>query len=145
MGLSRNNALGYVEYRPTFLHIGLLAAGDQLITLGNGQGAGGGLCHLDTDVDQVTIRVIGTGSSTEAGIPSFLWHGNHPSNVLNVIDGDVGVAMFPGKTALLSHLEVRAGTVELGPGVTLTGDIDKTGGQIIFDGCTINGTQLIRR
>jgi hypothetical protein len=144
IGLSRQNSLGYFEYRPLFLHFGLQASGAKLVTIGPGSGSGSGKLQLDTDVDATILKVIDTGGSTEAGVPALLWKGTNPANTLNMINGDMGVALIPGETTNLAALTQRAGTIELGPGVTVTGPIDKTGGILIGDSCNINGGALLR-
>src|SRR5262249_14012104 len=100
--------------------------------------------QLDNDIDAAVVKVIDTGGSIEAGVPALLWKGTNAANTLNVINGDVGVALIPGETTALAGLTQRAGTIELGSGVTVTGTIDKTGGILIADGANINGGALLR-
>jgi hypothetical protein len=142
VGLSKLNGLGYYEYRPLYLHIGLQAAGAKTLTIGTGSGSGSGKLQLDTDVDQVAIKVIESGGSSETGIPAILWKGTHASNSLNLIDGDVGVALYAGETATIAPLTMRGGNLELGAGATITG-IDKTGGTLLSNGATINGVCVL--
>src|SRR5262249_47820997 len=82
--------------------------------------------------------------SIEPAIPAMLWKGQHPANTIKLIDGDLGIALFPGETAVFASLVMRAGTLELGPGAALTGPLDKTGGTITVEGSAINGAVLIR-
>src|SRR5262249_33932109 len=137
IGLPRNNGLGYYEYRPLYLHIGLQTQGNggaQTVTLGTGQGSGAGKVQIDTDVDQVNVKVIETGGSFEPGVAAFVWKGQHAANTFKMINGDASICPFPGETAVLgataptAALVMRGGTLELGTGLTLTGQIDKTGG-----------------
>ena len=146
IGLPKTNANGYYEYRPLYLHIGLLAPGP--ITIGLGDGGGSGMVQIDSDVDQATVKVINTGSSIQAGVPPVLWKGINASSTLQLLNGDLGIALFAGELASLGAtaptpaLVVRQGTIELGPLVTINGPVDRTGGILISDGATINGTVL---
>jgi hypothetical protein len=137
VGLSQQNELGYFEYRPLYLHVGLQAAGSKLVTIGTGSGSGSGKIQLDTDVDATVVKVIDTGGSTEAGVPALLWKGTNAANTLNMINGDMGVALIPGETTILASLTQRAGTIELGPGGAVTGTIDERGGIVFGDSCNI--------
>ena len=80
-----------------------------------------------------------------------MWKGQNASNTLSLINGDVGIAPFPGETAALgatapaAALTQRAGNIEIGPGVTITGPIDKTGGLLTSDNASINGACLLRQ
>jgi hypothetical protein len=135
----------YYEYRPLYLHVGLDSAGAQTVTVGTGQGGGSGRIHLDTDVDKTLLKIIDTGGSSDAGAPAFLWKGTHAQNTLNQLNGDVGVAcLYSGELASLASIQLRAGTLELGGGITLTGPIDQTGGKLLSDAASINGVCLLR-
>ncbi|MBI3866827.1 MAG: hypothetical protein HY290_33525 [Planctomycetia bacterium] len=144
IGLPKTNASGgYYEYRARYLHVGLRAAGLQKLLIGTGDGTGSSKIQLDTDVDQVALKVIDTGGSAESGVNALLWKGTHPSNTAQLINGDLGIAIFPGELATLASLIERAGSLVLGAGVTC-GPIDKTGGSLIADGATINGVVYSR-
>src|SRR6185312_10595621 len=97
--------------------------------LGAGAGSGSPKIQLDTDIDQTALKIIATGGSTDQGIPAVIWKGQNASNTANLISGDLGIALFAGETAFLASLTERSGTLELGAGVTITGPIEKTGGQ----------------
>lgn len=156
LGLAQLNGLGYVEYRPQYLHVGFATVAQggsamaQTITIGTGQGTGSGLTNIDSDVDQVSVTVITTAGATQQGIPAMLWKGLHPSNVLAVYSGSVGAALFPNESATLGAtapapaLAQRGGSIELGPGVTITGNINKTGGTLQSDNATLNGACVLR-
>lgn len=143
LGLPRENALGYVEYRSRYLHVGLatVAQGGTLaVTFGTDSGSGSGKIQIDNDVDQAIWKVLQSGSSFDVDARDVMLKGTHASNTLEVIAGDVGVAFYEGETTNLASVKVRAGTLELGPGVTVTGPVEVTGGKLISDGATINGT-----
>jgi hypothetical protein len=142
IGLSKLNAAGYYEYRPLYLHIGLLSSGPKTVTVGTGQGSGAGKLQLDTDVDQASVKIIQTGGSIESGIPALLWKGTHASNTFNLIDGSAGVAIYAGESAVIAPLTQRSGSLELGSGATITG-VDKTGGTLLSNGATINGVCVL--
>jgi hypothetical protein len=143
LGLGRENALGYVEYRSRYLHVGLatIAQGGTLaVTFGADAGSGSGKVQIDNDVDQAVWKVLQSGSSFDVDARDILLKGTHPSNSLEVLAGDVGVAFYEGETTSLASVKLRAGTLELGPGVTVTGPLERTGGTLICNGCAINGT-----
>lgn len=156
IGLPQVNGLGYIEYRPLYLHIGLATPAQggsscvQTNTIGTGQGIGSGLTQIDNDVDQVATTVITTGSGAQSGIPAVLWKGQNANNTMAVLSGSVGIGLFPNETAVLgatapaNALIQRGGSIELGPGVTITGNVNKTGGTLQSDGATINGACVLR-
>jgi hypothetical protein len=147
-GLPFANVNGeYIEYRQRFLHIGLATVangGTQKITIGTGDGSGSGKIQLNTDVDVVALKLLNSGGSSESGIPAVLWKGTNPASTVEVVNADFGSCLVPGETATLASLTERAGSVHLGPGLTLDGPLDKTGGSIIIDGSTINGVVYAR-
>src|SRR5690606_3863564 len=72
LGLPRRNTLGYWEYRPTYLSIGIRSTGSKLVRIGAGDGSGSGRIKLDFGDDDVSIRVVQTGGSIESGVPACL-------------------------------------------------------------------------
>ena len=139
LGLPFQTSSNYIEYRPRYLHIGLLASGTQQIVVGSGTDSGSPKIQLDTDVDRMDLKEVLSGGSTDLGIPAVVWKGQHAGNTVNVISGDFGSALFAGETATLAALTQRGGTIQFGTGVTLTGPIDKTGGQFTANKAAING------
>jgi hypothetical protein len=110
----------YAEYRDTFLKIGATA-----VTIGDGEGNGSGRIKINYGTVAHTTNVYGTGQALEAGIPALLLKGSHASNVLNVLRGSVGVAIFAAETAQLDYLrlgyianQASDAQVTLGSGVT---------------------------
>lgn len=145
LGLPQQNSGGYFEYRQQYLHIGFATVAQmgvgalQSATIGSGQGSGGGIALLDSDVDQVAVTIISSTGSGNPGVPSCLWKGQHASNTLNVLDGSVGVALYPNETAVLASFTERGGSVETGPGLTINGPVVVTGGSWFSDGSIVNG------
>lgn len=123
IGLPETNADGeeYPEYRDRYLVIGATLA-----YVGRGEGQGSDRIKLDNSNIQTALQVLGTGGG-EADLPALLWKGTHASNVVNVIRGSVGIAVFGGETATVATL--RAGwrdseesdaSVRAGSGLALT-------------------------
>jgi len=122
---------GYKEYRESGGYLQLNCA---KITIGTGEGSGSGRTKIDTGSSTAAIiAVINTGSSSEFGLPAFLWKGTHASSTLDMLNGSVGVASFGGELATLTDLVVADGTCELGVGLTLA-TMDVFGGT-----CTLRG------
>ena len=115
VGLPKQNANGYFEYRADYLKIKATA-----IYVGTGDGQNSSRIKIDSSTVQTTMTVANTGSSSEASIQALLWKGTHASNSLVVENGNVGVASFGGETATLATLSVAGGTLFLGAGTTLT-------------------------
>jgi hypothetical protein len=110
----------YAEYRDTFLKIGATA-----VTIGDGDGTGSGRIKINFGTVAHTTNVYGTGQALESGIPALLIKGSHASNVLNVLRGSVGVAIYAGETGQLDFLrmgyvanQASDAQVTLGSGVT---------------------------
>ena len=145
VGLPLRNRAGYYEYRPLYLHVGILAGGPLTVTIGTGQGSGSGKINLDTDVDKTLLKIIDTGGSSDSGVPAVNWKGTNAANTITVINGDVGVGViFGGEIANLAGITIRAGTLEIGGSVTNTGAVDQTGGKLLSDNATLNGACLLR-
>lgn len=125
----------YHEYRETYLKYG--TSGDSTNIAVSIRG-GGNRVKYSAGSSQATIRVDGTGQSTETGIPACLLKGTHASNAMHVSKGDVGFAFYGGETGTLATLNVGYQTnvqgdssVKLGSGVTLTSAaVTQTGGRL---------------
>lgn len=161
IGLPRNNANGYVEYRTRFLQLG---TGLATLDVGQGQATGSGRMNLaigNRSAD-TAINVYQTGTAIETGIPALLLTTGTQSadTTLTVNRGDVGIAAGAGETAVIDTLTMgyidritSDATVTVGSGVTLT-TINKSGGEATIatnvttatqtDGTlTINGTATL--
>ncbi len=124
IGLTRINSTGssdYIEYRPRYLAIGATN-----VQIGDGLGAGSGRIQLDTGSATTSITVLGTGIAAEDDLAAFLWKGDQANNVLDVLSGSVGVALFGGETATIATLRHAGGNVRTDAGVTL-GAIERSG------------------
>jgi len=142
IGLPRRNSAGYQEYRPRYLHVGLATTGQgglQTVTIGPDAGSGAGKTQIDNDVDQAVWLIIQTGGSIDSESRDVLLKGTNASNTLEMLAGDAAVSLFEGETSTLASIKLRGGTLELGPGLTITGPVTRTGGTLISDGCTLNG------
>ena len=125
IGLPKQNAAGYVEYRADYLAIGATT-----ITIGRGEGTGSGRIKLDTGSVQTAINIEGMGGAAEgSALEAFLWKGTNASNTLEVHEGTVGVARFGGETATIATLKAAGGEIFLGSGTTLT-TVDNESGVI---------------
>lgn len=143
IGLARENSANYFEYRALNLHFGLqtLANGGlQTVTVGTGHGSGNGKTQVDFDVDAATVLIVKSGGSSDTAARAVMAKGTNPANTLKVLSGDFGSALYEGEVANFASVECRGGTVELGPGVSVTGPVAVTGGTLVCDGCTLNGT-----
>ncbi len=143
IGLPEYNASGYKEYRELYWKIG-----SPETDIGLGEGSGSGRIKIDNGSDTANIRVWGTGSPAEAGIPSFLVKGDGTgaTNTMVVNKGSVGIAFFAGESAVLSTLDVNYSNnratdsnVVLGEGNVTVTTVDADGGTLeLNDVATIN-------
>jgi hypothetical protein len=127
IGLPVKNGSGsaqYAEYRDTYLKISATT-----VTIGRGTGNGSGRIKINFGSVQTAVSVFNTGSRTESGFPSLMLRGTHASNVLNVYNGDVGVAILAAETSTIATLRQVGGNLYCGSGVTLT-TINKAGGTL---------------
>lgn len=111
----------YYEYRTRYLQIGPATA-----TLGRGDGAGGGRCQIDFGTVAVTVIVEGAGPAADQGLPAITLDGSNASNVLNITQGTIGLALDAGSTAQFPVIRVGS---ELSPAT----DVILTAGA----GCTL--------
>lgn len=128
----------YFEYRPLYLAIGC-----DVLTQGHGTGSGAGRFNVNLHDRQCSGIVIDTGGPAEDGIQSVLIIGTHSDNAFELVEGELGIAVYPGETATVATLTMRGGVCALGKGVSLT-TLDKTAGELIADESTLSGTAKIR-
>ena len=121
------------EYRPLYLEIGAT-----LVNIGVGQGTGSGRLKVDSGAQQTAVKVYDSGGSIDAEASAFVWKGTNAANTLQVLSGDVGVALLAAESASVASIIQRGGTLELGDGVTV-GSIDKTGGILTSNNADIAG------
>lgn len=134
LGLARNNALGtssYFEYRERYLEIWCPA-----FRLGTGAGGSSNRINIDTGIDQTSIMAVSSGGQIETGVNAILWRGLNASNELQVMQGDLGVAIFPEESASFDSLLQYGGSVCLGRNVT-GNTVQRTGGSTSSLGAVI--------
>jgi hypothetical protein len=144
IGLPQRNEDGevYWEYRPRELEIGLSSGGTQTITIGTGVGTGSERINLNTGADETHLVCLATNGPKDEGFAAVNWRGTHASNTALVIDGFFGAGVEQGQEYALALIQ-RGGSVILG-GAGDVGSIDKTGGDLTADRCTLDGTLFIR-
>lgn len=148
IGLPETNEddTAYPEYRDTYLKISATA-----LNVGDGVGAGSGRIKINTGSNQTTIIIKNTGQAESNGIPAMLWVGTHASNEINVIKGNLGVAVFAGESATILTLRTTFSNsidsdaiVRCGDGVTLNGgsaEVIVAGGSVEINSATTLVTQ----
>lgn len=116
----------YREYREQYLKVSATS-----LIIGEGSGNGSGLLKINTGSAQTAIKVYKTGTQYDSTLPSFMWKGTHASNIVDIVSGSFGAAVFTGETATIAALYTRSSTasVALGPGVTWTA-IAQNGGTV---------------
>lgn len=134
IGLPRENANGYYEYRETYLKISATTA-----NLGYGEGAGSQRVKLNTGTVQTALNILDSGSPEDDELETILWVGTHAANAVTISKGSLGIAIFAGEVATVTPLKVGYrdavtgdAVVRCGVGVTLT-DIDQAGGELHVD------------
>lgn len=118
------------DYRPIYLKCGWQPGAR--ITLGEGPGSASPLTRINTGTFPVDLEILHTAGPTESDLPSVLLVCQHASTHVEVLDGDMGLALLAGETSLIHHLILRDGEAQLGEGVTFAsgGYLDVTGGQL---------------
>jgi hypothetical protein len=127
IGLPYLNALGYIEYRPTYFQI--TASGTLPVTLGLGSGSGPPLEKYNFGSTSVTLVVLasGTGGAETPGV-KFLSSG---TNTAKIVGTAVGMANLPSETSSLSSASVEnGGSLALGVGVVVGGTITVSQGSL---------------
>lgn len=138
IGLPRYNLTGsYLEYRPRFLAIGI-----PTLTVGQGSSSGSGMVQIDCGSVESEWNVYSTGQSSQQGVPSLLLVGTNAGNVLNIQQGNVGVAFDLGVVSTVATVNVGFHqspqtdvTLTLGEGCTLT-TINQNGGNVTLSSAT---------
>jgi hypothetical protein len=117
IGLPERNPAGYYEYRARYLVLG----GDPAVTVGEGDGRGSGRINLSVGTGTTTYNVWGTGGRASADSPALCLKNSGNTNVLNVTQGDVGLAVESGATG-------RIDTIRLGNEGSPSSDVRFTSG-----------------
>jgi hypothetical protein len=127
IGLSENNPLGYIEYRPTYFQFAGPTGGVVLpITIGAGLGqnigSGSGRIRLNVGSQKTSLTVQATGSALDAYALRFL--GTNAANTATITGSSVAVAMLAGEAATLASATVDGGgSIGLGAGCTFSGTL----------------------
>jgi len=153
LGLPRNNANGYVEYRPMSLETGATDS----ISLGQGEGTGSGRIKIKAPnlTAAFAVNIYNSGTRAETGIPCILLTTGTQSNdtTMTVNKGDVGVAFFAGETAVIDVLDIGYMDRPLSDATVVCGDsgtgtdvsplttINKTGGKLSVASNAVTITQ----
>lgn len=135
LGLPRNNASGYLEFRPSELSIGATT-----ILIGHGEGSGSGKIAINTGSVQTAIEVRSSGGSSDVGVPAITWRGTNANSDVEVLGGDFGTAPYSDQTAVIRNLVQRGGTVSLKH--TALTSIEATGQRISAYDCTLGSASL---
>lgn len=129
LGLPRFNPSGYYEYRSPYLVIG--------VTVGT-YAPGSGRFKVDHGAIAYTVLIPTTGQSTDQGLPAVILKGTNAANVLNILQGSVGVAIEPGDVSTVLTIQIGYQNAQstdvalaLGAGCTLT-TIQQNGGIIVY-------------
>jgi hypothetical protein len=123
-----------LEYRPLYL-----ALDCPLVTIGAGAGLASGRIKLDCDTVATVVQVHDTAGASDTDEYSFSWKGTNAANTFEQLGGECGIAYAEGETAQLGTVTLRAGTLELGPAVTL-GTLRRTGGTLISQQSTVSAS-----
>jgi len=128
-----NETGGYYEYRTKSLMLGTATT----VTIGRGDGQCSGFIRLHLGTNATTVNVEGTATPAVAGLPALMIQGSNASNVLNLTQGNVGLAVGAGETAQFPTIRVGSetsptsdATLVCGAGCTLAGTITQAGGSV---------------
>ena len=82
--------------------------------------------------------------SGTANIPAVLLLSNNADTNINILDGDVGIAVYSQETSLVNDITVVGGSITL-HGTTVAGTLSTSNGvtPVIQTGCTIAGLVTI--
>lgn len=126
---------GYREYRDKYLSIESATT----VNIGYGPGSGSGFMRLNLGTTAAaTVNVSSTGRSSDRSVKALMLQGSHASNVLNIRQGSIALALNDDDTARfpvirVGSLDSPSSDVDLycGPGCTLAGTITQVGGKVI--------------
>lgn len=102
IGLPEINESGYEEYRPQYWSIQ-----SSTLNVGSGSGDGSGRIKINSGSGTLTtVNVFNTGSPDDSPLEALLWKGTNAGNILNVMGGSVGIAVFGAELATVATLKV---------------------------------------
>jgi trimeric autotransporter adhesin len=133
IGLPRRNT-DYIEYRDIALKIGAAT-----IVTGLGAGNSSDRIQIDFGATSPAITVHASGRGTDEPAVQFTCTNATNTASLEILGGEVGVAVYPNQEAHFASIIQRSGDLTIGSDVTLLG-LNRTGGSISIDEATIDGT-----
>lgn len=136
---------GFRDYRPAYLAIGWDSGAK--LTIGEGAGSSSPLVRIDSrDWAIAKTEILGSSGSKEADLAAVMLLGTNAGNSIELIDGDLGVALLRDEVSSLLNLVIRSGSCALGEGVTFAagGSIDQTGGSPLRSRATLDGVLMVR-
>lgn len=143
IGLPSVTDSGYYEYRATELAIGATT-----INIGRNDSSGSGRIRLNVGSVACTLNILDTGSAASLGDYAVRWRGTDSGNVVNILKGELGVAVDASHTATIATLRIgyvssqeQDCRVFTGPGTTLT-TVNMGGGQVNIAGGTAAATTI---
>ena len=111
IGLDENNTdipdKPYREYRDRFLKMN--ESGDSRtneLTIGIGEGSGSGRMNLNLHTGVTNCVIYNSGQRLNPNIPSINLIGGHSTNTVEVLRGDVGLAVADGDTTTVATLRI---------------------------------------
>lgn len=140
IGLPNNNTgTSLPEYLPKYLVLPGINA-----DIGIGEGSGLNLLRLNSDHLPSEILIQQSAQSGTANIPAVLLLSNNADTNINILDGDVGIAVYSQETSLVNDITVVGGSITL-HGTTVAGTLSTSNGvtPVIQTGCTIAGLVTI--
>ncbi|MBL8815973.1 MAG: hypothetical protein JNL58_08070 [Planctomyces sp.] len=132
LGLPRVNELGYVEYRTRDLTIKC-----PTVLIGHGEGSGSGKIQLNTLNAACALEVRNSGGSRESGVPAITWYGDHASNSIVMLSGDLGIAVWSDQTAEINTIRQYGGQLRINR--SSINDLYAPGQQVSAHETTIGG------
>jgi hypothetical protein len=98
-----NSAKPYAEYRtPRYLTFDNNTV-TTTFNLEVGDGPGSNQLYISSGTGQAIVNVFGAGQSTD-NLPPTMWIGTHASNVVNNLNGNIGIAYYPSESAVVATL-----------------------------------------
>lgn len=140
-GLPKRTTTDYYEYRPDYLEIGIRPGGNKEVLLGVGDGSGSQLLKIDTGDYQTEFTIHESGGSREPGLPAVRIKNDNSSTNVQVLGGEVGIAIHAGETSDINKITQRGGQIDIGneSGTVSLGELDKTSGSINARNITFSG------
>jgi hypothetical protein len=139
VGLPRYNPSGYQEDRDTYLRIGATILRNRSVSR---------RIKVDTGAIQTDANCSRTGSPIENNVPAFLLKGTHVANTFQITRGYAGLGFYAGEAATFADVNIgfqssrdSDANLWIGPNVTLSGTIDKSGGNLYVKAALVTFSQ----